>query len=205
MIMVGRKDHNLQYTINIHTFNFKIYHMKNTTLILALICIFSFSSCSETSTCETPTNGFLTDTDFQVKMGSSEAVKVFNDLDDAWAKLDYDTMKTFIAEDATFSFSDGFVAKGPQEFIDKIKSQAAKSLAEGNNYEWTTNYAFALALTDDGDEATLMDVGDWVNAQFTSKNSNPDSEIASEIIYEYYHIVDGKVTSWSQFKKTIKN
>ena len=179
--------------------------MKNTTLILALICIFSFTSCSETSTCETPTNGFLTGTDFQVKMGSSEAVKVFNDLDDAWAKLDYDTMKTFIAEDATFSFSDGFVAKGPQEFIDKIKSQVAKSLAEGNNYEWTTNYAFALALTDDGDEATLMDVGDWVNAQFTSKNSNPDSEIASEIIYEYYHIVDAKVTSWSQFKKTIKN
>ena len=99
---------------------------------------------------------------------------------------------------------DGFVATTPQEFVDKIKAQVAKSLAEGNKYEWTTDYAFALALTDDEDDATSIDSGDWVNAQFTSKNTNPESEIDSEIIYEYYHIVDGKVMSWSQFKKTIK-
>ena len=78
--------------------------MKNTTLILALVCAFSFTSCNETAPCETSTNGFLTDTDFQVKMGSSEAVKVFKDLDDAWAKLDYDTMKALIADEASFSF-----------------------------------------------------------------------------------------------------
>ena len=177
--------------------------MKNTTLIMALICTFIFTSCKEISPCEAPTNGFLTDTDFQVKMGSSEAVKVFKDLDDAWAKLDYDTMKALIADEASFSFDDGFIATGPQEFVDKIKAQVAKSLAEGNKYEWTTDYAFALALTDDEDDATSIDSGDWVNAQFTSKNTNPESEIDSEIIYEYYHIVDGKVTSWSQFKKTI--
>ena len=51
---------------------------------------------------------------------------------------------------------------------------------------------------------TTGDNGDWVHAQFTSKTTNPDSEIDSEIIYEYYHIVEGKVTQWNQFKKTIK-
>ena len=178
--------------------------MKKIPLILALICTFIFTSCNKTVPCETPTNGFLTATDYKVKMGSSEAVEVFKQLDAAWAKLDYDAMKTFIADEASFSFDDGFVATGPQEFVDKIKVQVAKSVAEGNNYEWTTDYAFSLALTDDGDAATSMDSGDWVNAQFTSKNTSPDSEIDSEVIYEYYHIVDGKVTSWSQFKKTIK-
>ena len=193
-------------TINIRKFesNYFNKHMKNTTLIFALVCTFSFTSCNETAPCETSTNGFLTDTDFQVKMGSSDAVEVFKQLDTAWAKLDYDTMKTYIADKASFSFADGFVATGPQEFVDKIKAQVAKSLAEGNNYEWTTDYAFSLALTDDGDDSTSMDTGDWVNAQFTSKNSSLDSEIDSEVIYEYYHIVDGKVTGWSQFKKTIK-
>jgi len=178
--------------------------MKKATSILALLCTITFTSCNQTPPCEVSINGFLTGADYKVKMGSSEAVEVFKQLDAAWAKLDYDAMRTFIAEEASFSFADGFVATGPQEFVDKIKAQVAKSLAEGNNYEWTTDYAFALALTDDGDDATSMDSGDWVNAQFTSKNSSPDSEIDSEIIYEYYHIVNGKVTSWSQFKKTIK-
>jgi hypothetical protein len=113
-------------------------------------------------------------------------------------------MKTFIADAAYLSFDDGFVATTPQEFIDKIKTEVARTEAAGNNYEWTTNYAFALALTDDGDPETTSDTGDWVNAQFTSKTTNPDSEIDSEVIYEYYHIVDEKVTQWNQFKKTIK-
>lgn len=196
----------MYYTINICSFGINQFNifMKKATSILALLCTITFTSCNQTPPCEVSTNGFLTGADYKVKMGSSEAVEVFKQLDAAWAKLDYDAMRTFIAEEASFSFADGFVATGPQEFVDKIKAQVAKSLAEGNNYEWTTDYAFALALTDDGDDATSMDSGDWVNAQFTSKNTSPDSEIDSEVIYEYYHIVDGKVTSWSQFKKTIK-
>ena len=98
--------------------------MKNYLLLLLALLLGSsliFTSCKEISPCEAPTNGFLTDTDFQVKMGSSEAVKVFKDLDDAWAKLDYDTMKALIADEASFSFDDGFIATGPQEFVDKIK------------------------------------------------------------------------------------
>ena len=110
--------------------------------------------------------------------------------------------KSQIGEDAYLSFDDGFLATTPQEFIDKIKTEVAQTQAEGNNYEWTTNYA--IAVTDDDSDDSTVDTGDWVNAQFTSKTSSLDSEIDSEVIYEYYHIVDGKVTGWSQFKKTIK-
>jgi hypothetical protein len=48
-----------------------------------------------------------------------------------------------------------------------------------------------------------LDKGDWVNAQFTSKSTNPNSKIDSEIFYEYYHIIDGKVVSWNSFRKII--
>ena len=118
--------------------------------------------------------------------------------------LDYEKIKTFISDEAYLSFEDGFVATTPQQFVDKIKTEVAKKQAEGNNYEWTTNYAFALSQTDDGDDKTTGDVGDWVNAQFTSKTTNPDSEIDSEVYYEYYHIIEGKVTQWNQFKKIVK-
>ena len=178
--------------------------MKNIISIAVLICSITLVSCVPSPPCETPVNGFLTGTSKQVKMGNADAVKVFKQLDVAWAKLDYEKMKTFIADAAYLSFDDGFVATTPQEFIAKIKTEVARTEAAGNNYEWTTNYAFALALTDDGDPETTSDTGDWVNAQFTSKTTNPDSEIDSEVIYEYYHIVDEKVTQWNQFKKTIK-
>lgn len=177
--------------------------MKNSLTILGLIFTLVFTSCAETTPCEVPTNGFLTGTDYQVKMGSSAALDVFNQLDAAWGKRDYELMKTFIADKASLNFDDGFVATSPQEFVDKIKNDEAASGTGGNN-QWVTDYAFSLTLTDDGSEETTMDSGDWVNAQFTTENTDPDSDIDSDVYYEYYHIVDGKVTQWNQFKKTIK-
>ena len=101
------------------------------------------------------------------------------------------------------SFHDGYVAKTPQEFVDKIKSEVARVESEGSSYEWITNFAFAVAATDDGSDENNLDTGDWVHAQFTSKNTNPDSKIDSEIFYEYYHIVESKVVSWNSFRKII--
>ena len=95
--------------------------MKNTISITALICSLTLVSCVSPPPCETPVNGFLTGTSKQVKMGNTDAVNVFKQLDIAWANLDYEKMKTFIAEDAYLSFDDGFLATTPQEFIDKIK------------------------------------------------------------------------------------
>jgi len=45
--------------------------------------------------------------------------------------------------------------------------------------------------------------GDWVNAQFTSTHTNPDSDLESEVYVEYYHIVDGKVREWNQYKRDV--
>ena len=169
-----------------------------------IICVLFFVSCTQTIPKNAPSNGFIAGSDVHMKMGNPEAVEVFKKLDAAWAKLDYETIKTFIADDASLSFHDGFVAKTPQEFVDKIKSEVLKSQEEGNNYEWTTDYAFAIAVTDDDSDDSTVDTGDWVNAQFTTKYTSPDSEIDSEVFYEYYHIVDNKVTQWNSFKKTIK-
>jgi len=204
-LKLNQQQINLYFTINKSRFesNQFIRFMKNTLTILGLIFTLVFTSCAETTPCDIPTNGFLTGTDYQVKMGSSTALDVFNQLDAAWGKRDYELMKTFIADEASLSFDDGFVATSPQEFVDKIKNDAAASETGGNN-QWVTDYAFSLTLTDDGSEETTMDSGDWVNAQFTTENTDPDSDIDSEVYYEYYHIVDGKVTQWNQFKKTIK-
>ena len=162
-----------------------------------------FASCSQEQAINNSANGFISGTKSKVKMGSQDAVEIFKKLDNAWAKLDYELIKTFIANEATLNFHDGYVAKTPQEFVDKIKSEVARSEIEGSSYEWTTDYAFALAATDDGSDDNDLDKGDWVNAQFTSKNINPDSKIDSEIFYEYYHIVGGKVVSWNSFRKII--
>ena len=78
------------------------------------------------------------------------------------------------------SFHDGYVAKTPQEFVDKIKSEVARVESEGSSYEWTTNFAFAVAATDDGSNENL-DTGD-LHANLMS--TNPDSKIDSEIFYE---------------------
>ena len=77
--------------------------------------------------------------------------------------------------------------------------------ALGNEQTWTTDYAFALAVSNDNDDSTNIDQGDWVNAQFTSELKNPKGDVIREVFYEFYHIVDGKIASWSQFKREEKN
>ena len=172
--------------------------MKKLTLMFLVL-----ASCTQKQSISNPSNGFISGTKSKVTIGSQDAVEIFKKLDNAWAKLDYELIKTFIADDATLSFHDGYVARTPQEFIDKIKSEVKRVESEGNSYEWTTDYAFALSATDDGSADNDLDKGDWVNAQFTSKSTNPDSKIDSEIFYEYYHFVDGKVVSWNSFRKII--
>ena len=178
--------------------------MKNTLSIVAIICTVVFTSCTETLPCDVPTNGFLTGTDYQVKMGSAAAVDVFNQLDAAWANRDYETMKTFIADKASLSFEDGFVATTPQEFVDKIKTDAEASETEGNN-QWVTNYAFALTLTDDGSEETTMDAGDWVNAQFTKKLQIQIQKSIQRFITNIITLLTEKLHNGISLKKLSKN
>ena len=159
-----------------------------------MITFFMFS-CSDTDhVCEIQSNGFIDGMDGQVMMGSQSAVEVFKDMDKAWAALDYDKLKTFVADGAVMKFADGEVANGPDEFVEQIKREVVEIEENGNDFKWNTDYAFSLAVT--------TGEGDWVNAQFTSTHTNPDSELEAEVFYEFYHIIDGKVQEWNQFKRT---
>ena len=158
------------------------------------ITLFMFS-CSDTDhVCEIQSNGFIDGMDGQVMMGSQSAVEVFKEMDKAWAALDYDKLKTFVADGAVMKFADGEVANGPDEFVEQIKREVVEIEEKGNDFKWNTDYAFSLAVT--------TGEGDWVNAQFTSTHTNPDSELEAEVFYEFYHIIDGKVQEWNQFKRT---
>ena len=159
-----------------------------------MITLFMFS-CSDTDhVCEIQSNGFIDGMDGQVMMGSQSAVEVFKEMDKAWAALDYDKLKTFVADGAVMKFADGEVANGPDEFVEQIKREVVEIEEKGNDFKWNTDYAFSLAVT--------TGEGDWVNAQFTSTHTNPDSELEAEVFYEFYHIIDGKVQEWNQFKRT---
>ncbi len=159
-----------------------------------MITFFMFS-CSDTDhVCEIQSNGFIDGMDGQVMMGSQSAVEVFKEMDKAWAALDYDKLKTFVADGAVMKFADGEVANGPDEFVEQIKREVVEIEEKGNDFKWNTDYAFSLAVT--------TGEGDWVNAQFTSTHTNPDSELEAEVFYEFYHIIDGKVQEWNQFKRT---
>ena len=168
--------------------------MKN---FLVLFIISSLSSCVySVRDCDPLSNGFIDGVNGEVTMGSESALEVFNKMDKAWAELNYDILKTFIANDAEMKFANGKIATGPEEFIDHIKDWVNQVENEdGNEYKWNTDYAFSLAVTS-------ID-GDWVNAQFTSTHTNPESMLEAEVYYEFYHIVDGKVKEWSQFKRDV--
>ena len=167
--------------------------MKN--YILSFFTLFIVSCASSPQECETKANGFIDGIEGQVTMGEDSSVEVFKQIDKAWAEFDYEALKTFVAEGAEMRFADGRVGVGPDEFIEIIKAWVLEIENEGNENRWNTDYAFSLAVTS-------ID-GDWVNAQFTQTHTNPDSELEAEVFYEFYHIVDGKIQEWSQFKRDV--
>ena len=168
--------------------------MRNILLVSLLLA--SCTNINQVADCESPSNGFIDGIDGKVKMGSTSALDVFNAMDKAWAELDYEKIKTFVADDAVMNFADGGQVTGPDEFVEYIKNWVIQVEEEdGNEYKWNTDYAFSLAVT--------TGEGDYVNAQFTSTHTNPDSELEAEVYYEYYHIVDGMVKGWNQFKRDV--
>lgn len=168
--------------------------MRNILLLSLLLA--SCTNINQVADCESPSNGFIDGIDGKVKMGSASALDVFNAMDKAWAELDYEKIKTFVADDAVMNFADGGQVTGPDEFVEYIKNWVIQVEEEdGNEYKWNTDYAFSLAIT--------TGEGDYVNAQFTSTHTNPDSELEAEVYYEYYHIVDGMVQGWNQFKRDV--
>ena len=66
--------------------------------ILVFISYLIFSCSNENLISKIPSNGFINGLDAKVMMGSESAVETFNKIDKAWADLDYDLLKTFIAD-----------------------------------------------------------------------------------------------------------
>ena len=166
--------------------------MKN--FMYLIIGLFLFTSCETTAPCEKETNGFGPFDGQTVVLGSQETVDVFTAIDAAWAARDYETLKSFIVDGGNFSFADGTVVTTGDDFVAYIDAEYQDAIENNEDWGWTIDYAFAAYPAGSDDPNAGNQVGEWVNAQFTS----PDGRYV-----EWYHIADGKLYNWNQAKAEI--
>ena len=160
---------------------------------LFLLCLLiSISACNNNSG-----NGFVNDSDLEFYIGSNSSVELFKVFDSAWKNLDYKLMKSLIADSISFEFCDGKIANSADEFIEIIKGDVAKRTAQGNNYTWTTDYAFSVDLTPSKE-------GEWVNAGFSSVLDNPQDSIDKIVYNDWYFFNNGKLELWYQAIRELK-
>ena len=137
-------------------------------LCLSMIIIFLLG-CENTQ----KSNGFHTSyKDYSFHIGSQSSVDLVVDLDKVWGR-DYDKMRTFFADTAKFTFSDG-------ESYD-------------NGGSWTMDHAFAVDLLPGSG-------GELVNASFSVDATESEPK---RIIHEWYYVVDEKIHNFSQSKQVI--
>ena len=169
--------------------------MKNFILLFSLIGL--FISCADNNhVCEVQTNGFIDGTGQTVMMGSEASIDVFKKIDAAWAERDYETLKAHIAT-GEFIHDDGTISTNGDEFATKIESSYQESLAKGEEWGWTTNFAFSVKPSASDDPAYVFPntQGEWVNARFTEANGT--------VYEEWYQIADSKLISWSSAKREL--
>ena len=162
--------------------------MKKILFVLSILITFS---CGQEKTNNPPTNGFGPYDGQSVFLGDESTVDVFKTIDAAWAKRDYDTLKTLIADGGLYIFEDGYTATTAQEFVDKIEKGYLEAVEKGEEWSWKIDYAFSVHPKGSGDPKALNQEGQWVNAQFTSGDA---------IYIEWYQIVDRKLKMWYQSK-----
>ena len=161
-------------------------------LLFLLVIVISISACNNNSG-----NGFVNDSDLKFHIGSDSSVELFKVFDSAWRNLDYKLMKSMIADSVSFEFHDGKIASNADEFIEIIKRDIDKRTTEGNNYTWTTDYAFSVDLTTSKE-------GEWVNAGFSSILDNPQDGIVEKVYNDWYFFNKGKIELWYQAIRDIK-
>ena len=90
--------------------------MKNVLLTIFLIFI---------TACESPqkSNGFARGYDGPWKIGTQAGVDVVTELDKAWSNKDFEKMKMFFDDSATFLFAEGDRFNSVDGFIDHVKKQ----------------------------------------------------------------------------------
>ncbi|HHZ98665.1 MAG TPA: nuclear transport factor 2 family protein [Candidatus Marinimicrobia bacterium] len=143
--------------------------------------------------CETAqkSNGFVrTMEGYSYHISGQSSVDLVMELDKAWAAQDYEKMRTFFADTASFSFAEGEKFNSLDGFIGHVKKQ----MEAGNT--WTAEYAFAV-------DVAPGEGGDWVNAAFRVELPESDPKKKEEVFYEWYYVKNGKIHTWSQSKQVV--
>ena len=143
--------------------------------------------------CETAqkSNGFVrTMEGYSYHISGQSSVDLVMELDKAWAAQDYEKMRTFFADTASFSFAEGEKFNSLDGFIGHVKKQ----MEAGNT--WTAEYAFAV-------DVAPGEGGDWVNAAFRVELPESDPKKKEEVFYEWYYVKNGKIHTWSQSKQVL--
>ena len=162
--------------------------------ILFLLCIFvSINDCNYYLCI-----GFVNDSDLKFEIGSEETVKLFQSFDSAWKNLDYKLMKSMIADSASFEFNDGKIANSADAFIKIIQEDVKRNSEEGNNYSWTTDYAFPVNIEN-------SKKGEWVNAGFTADLDSILDGVTKRIYNDWYFFNENKkLELWYQNIRVVK-
>ena len=158
--------------------------MKKTFIFLFIIGMFSCNSSQKS-------NGFARSYDGPWKIGTQAGVDLVTELDKAWSNKDFEKMKMFFDDSATFLFAEGDRFNSVDGFIDHIKNQMGD-----DDSNWT--YDWAVAVDESPGEG-----GEWVNAGFTSDISKTNKDTSKIHYSEWYYIEDGKIKLWNQTRRII--
>ena len=158
--------------------------MKNLLLCIALV----FNTA-----CENPqkSNGFARGSKDSWKIGSQAGVNLVTELDKAWSSRDFEKMKMFFDDSATFMFAEGDKFNSVDGFIGHVKKQFGDQEAN-----WTYDWAVAVDLLPG-------EGGEWVNAGFTSDVSKTKEDTSKIHYSEWYYVEDGKIKIWNQTRRII--
>ncbi len=127
-------------------------------------------------------------------MGSQATVEVFKKFDAAWAVRDYETLKAHIGS-GSFIHDDGTITTNGEEFVAKIDNSYQASLETGEDWGWTTNFAYSVKPSASNDPENTNTQGEWVNARFTGADG--------AVYEEWYQFVEGKLINWSSAKREL--
>ena len=155
------------------------------TLIFTIII--TMISCNNSQ----KSNGFARSYDGSWKIGTQAGVDLVTDLDKAWSNKDFEKMKMFFDDSATFLFAEGDRFNSVDGFIDHVKNQMGDDDAN-----WTYDWAVAV-------DQSPGEGGEWVNAGFTSDISKTNKDTIKIHYSEWYYIEDRKIKLWNQTRRIV--
>ena len=141
--------------------------------VLLTIFIIFISACDSS---QQKSNGFARGYDGPWKIGTQAGVDVVTELDKAWSNKDFEKMKMFFDDSATFLFAEGDRFNAVDDFIDHVKKELGDEEAN-----WTYDWAVAV-------DKSPGKQGEWVSAVFTSDISRTNKDTRKIRYSEWYNI-----------------